>query len=92
MMKLRRQGHVTGQELLDGIRWLAKREFGPMAKTVFESWGVSKTGDFGDIVFSLVEEGILGKNDRDSKEDFKDVYDFDDAFVKQYHWDIEGAV
>ncbi len=92
MMKLRRQGHVSGQELLDGIRRLAQREFGPMAKMVFESWGVCKTEDFGEIVFSLIEEGILGKTDRDSKEDFKDVYDFDEAFVKQYHWDVGGAV
>jgi uncharacterized repeat protein (TIGR04138 family) len=92
MRSLRRRGHVTGHELLDGIKGLAKREFGPMAKTVFESWGVSTTEDFGEIVFKLIEAGVLGKTDRDSREDFSDVFDFNDVFERQYDWNIEGAL
>jgi uncharacterized repeat protein (TIGR04138 family) len=53
---------------------------------------VTKTEDFGEIVFNLVEAGILGKTDADSREDFRDVFDFDDAFEKQYDWNIEGAI
>lgn len=92
MSNLKRWGHVSGRELLDGIKDLAAKEFGPMAKTVFEVWGVRKTEDFGEIVFNLVEAGILGKTDEDTMADFVDVYDFDDVFDKQYNWNIEGAI
>lgn len=91
MSKLMRQGHVTGPELLDGIRRLAKREFGPMAKSVFENWGITGTADFGEIVFTLVGAGLFGKTDEDSLSDFNDVYDFGDVFDDQYDWKIDKA-
>lgn len=87
-----RRGHVTGRELLDGIKHLAKREFGPMARAVFGSWGVTTTADFGEIVFNLVDEGILGKTETDSREDFRDVYDFSEVFEKQYDWNARGVL
>ena len=76
--------HVSGGELLDGIRNFALQEFGPMTRTVLSSWGINATGDFGEIVFNLVESGVLGRTDHDSKEDFKDGYDFDEAFVHPF--------
>jgi uncharacterized repeat protein (TIGR04138 family) len=88
MSRLGRRGHVSGRELLEGIAILAKREFGPTAKMVLESWGVKGTRDFGEIVFSLVEEGLLGKTDEDSIEDFEAVYNFDDVFEKRYDWKV----
>jgi uncharacterized repeat protein (TIGR04138 family) len=78
--------HVSGNELLDGIRRLALDRFGPMAKTVFEQWGVSTTEDFGAIVFQLVDEGLLGKTEQDKMSDFARGYDFDDAFVRNFDW------
>ena len=77
---------------IQALHKLAQREFGPMAKTVFESWGVTTTADFGEIVFRLIGAGILGKTERDSREDFSDVFDFNDVFEKQYDWNIEGAL
>ncbi len=91
MERLERHGHVTGRELLEGIRELAKKRFGPMARMVFESWGVNATDDFGEVVFNLVEAGILGKTEQDSKDDFRGVYDFADVFEKQYDWDIGNS-
>jgi uncharacterized repeat protein (TIGR04138 family) len=76
--------HVTGQELLEGLRRYALEQFGPMAKTVLEYWGIEKCVDFGEIVFNMVKEGILGKTEQDNLDDFKDGYDFDEAFVKPY--------
>jgi len=78
--KLKRSGHVTGKELLEGIREFALEQYGPLAKTVLEHWGIHSTEDFGEIVFNLVEAGLLKKTEEDSKEDFKDVYDFNEAF------------
>ena len=75
-----RKGHITGCELLDGIRRLALEQFGGLARMVLEQWGVRTTGDFGEIVFNLVEAGLMGKTETDSREDFKDVYFFDEAF------------
>lgn len=76
--------HVTGQELLEGIRRYALQQFGPMTKTVLNFWGVHKCEDFAEIVFNMVDEGILGKSEQDRRDDFKNGYDFDEAFVKPY--------
>src|ERR1700682_4430627 len=67
--------HVSGQELLHGLRDYALKEYGPMSKA---------TDDFGQIVFNLVASGVLGKNETDSPSDFKNVFTFDDAFVKPF--------
>ena len=76
--------HVTGQELLDGIRQFALEQFGPMTLTVFEEWGVRNCGDFGEIVFNMLEIGLLAKTEKDSRADFQDGYDFEDAFRKPF--------
>lgn len=73
--------HVTVQELLEGIRRYAAEEFGPLAPYAFRAWGVGSTGDFGDIVFHMVDAGILKKDERDRREDFQDGFDFQEAFA-----------
>jgi uncharacterized repeat protein (TIGR04138 family) len=87
---LGREGHVSGKELLEGVRGLAKERFGPTAKMVFEHWGVKTTGDFGEIVYNLIGAGILGKTEQDSIDDFKDVYDFGEVFEKRCDWKLGG--
>ncbi len=77
---LGRKGHVSGRELLDGIKNYGLKQYGPMLKTVLEYWGVRNTEAFGDIVFNMIDEGVLGKENDDSPEDFKNIYDFDSAF------------
>jgi uncharacterized repeat protein (TIGR04138 family) len=76
--------HVTGPELLDGVRQYALKEFGPMVMTVFDSWGIRSCEDIGHMVFNLIGAGVFGKTEQDSIEDFKDVYDFKEAFVKPF--------
>lgn len=78
--------HVSGEELLEGIRRLALERFGPMAKTVLEQWGILRTEDFGRIVFQLVDEGLLGKTEQDKLSDFSRGYDFNEAFVRNFDW------
>ncbi len=88
---LRRLGehrHVTGRELCEGIRDLAIEKFGPLASTVFAYWGVTRTEDFGAIVFNLVDAGLMGKTETDSIEDFHDVYDFEEVFEKNLRLDV----
>lgn len=74
--------HISGAELAGGVRDLAIERFGPMARTVLEHWGIQSTSDVGDIVFALIECGVLIKQDEDAREDFTDVYDFDEAFAR----------
>lgn len=76
--------HVSGQELLEGIRQFALQEYGPLAQTVLSHWGISRCEDFGELVFNLVECGVLGKTESDSKDDFAGGYEFDAAFRKPY--------
>jgi uncharacterized repeat protein (TIGR04138 family) len=76
--------HVSGQELLDGIRDYALEQFGPMTLTVLEEWGIHCCEDFGHIVFNLVEQRILAKTDNDTLEDFKGGYTFEEAFRKPF--------
>lgn len=82
--RLEKPRHVSGQELLDGIREFALAEFGPMTHTVLNSWGIRRTEDVGEIVFNMVETGLLGKTDKDSRADFANGYDFDEAFRKPF--------
>lgn len=79
-----RSRHVSGPELLEGLRAYALEQYGPLAKTVLNAWGVRRCRDFGDIVFNLIEYNVFSKTDNDRREDFTDVYDFDDAFVKPF--------
>ena len=76
--------HVSGQELLEGVRAFALTQFGPMAPTVFEEWGIRRCEDFGEIVFNMVEIGLLGKTEKDSRADFQSGYDFDAAFRQPF--------
>ena len=76
--------HITGQELLDGIRQFALNQFGPMAVTVLEEWGVHNSRDFGEIVFNMVEIKLLAKTEKDNRDDFNNGYDFTDAFRKPF--------
>lgn len=90
--------HVTGQELLEGIRAYALEQFGPMALTVFEEWNIRSCRDFGEIVFNMVDAGILAKTEQDSRADFEHGHDFEEAFrkpflppSKQAAWEREKA-
>lgn len=78
--------HISGDELAEGVRDLAIREFGPMARTVLEYWGIHCTRDLGEIVFALVDAGVLIKEDDDSLDDFHDLFDFEEAFERDYPW------
>jgi uncharacterized repeat protein (TIGR04138 family) len=75
---------VTGQDLSRGIRDLAMQEFGPTAKMVLENWGMTETMDFGNIVYSLIDAGLMGKSETDSIDDFKEVFNFTETFVTNY--------
>ena len=77
----RNSNHVCGQELLSGIRDYALEQYGPMAFTLLQHWGINQCVDFGEIVFNLVEFGVLGKTESDRREDFTGGYEFYDAFV-----------
>jgi len=76
--------HVTGQQLLEGIREYALEQYGPMTLTMFNEWGLRRCEDFGDVVFNLVDYEVLGKTDNDQREDFSAAYDFEEAFAKPF--------
>lgn len=82
--RLKAERHVDGHQLLWGIKELALERFGPLAKMVFESWGVRRTLDFGHIVFNMVDAKLLSKTDDDRIEHFRDGYDFTEVFVTNY--------
>lgn len=82
--------HVTGQELLEGIREFALQQFGMMALTVFRHWGIRSTDDFGEIVFNLIEAELMSKRPEDSREDFHNVYDLEEA-LSQYQIQLDES-
>ena len=81
--------HVSGAELVEGYLGLATHQFGRMSRTVLRVWGINKTGDIGEIVFNLIEAGLLGKADSDQRSDFHDLCDLDATLVDSYEicWD-----
>lgn len=76
--------HLTGQQLCEATRQLAIEQFGLMARVVLESWGVRSTSDLGEIVYNLIEIGLMKKSPTDRREDFNDVYDFTTAFEQEF--------
>lgn len=82
--KFKRAKHVSGQELLEGIKGLMIHKFGPMAIAVLNYWGISKTDDFGNIVFNLEQYKIIARDSEDQYETFKDGYDFKEVFDQGY--------
>ena len=85
---LHERRHISGRELVEGVRRLALERFGPMARTVLEYWGIHSTEDVGEIVFALVEMGILVKHTNDRPEDFADIFDFEEVFDHDYPWTV----
>ena len=84
--RLDERRHITGKELALACRDLALEKFGVMAGLVLEHWGVHSSADLGDVVFTLVDLGLLMSQPSDSREEFADVFDFDQAFAKEYPW------
>ncbi|HEY7330368.1 MAG TPA: Minf_1886 family protein [Gemmataceae bacterium] len=84
--------HVTVPQLLEGVRDLALREFGLMARTVFRSWGINSTADVGEIVFNLVAADLMKKTNEDSRDDFRDVFDLDQVLMHDYHIDVKEQI
>ena len=79
--------HVSGPELLQVVRHLALLEFGMLAKTVLAAWGIHTTDDWGNIVFNLIDHELMSKTESDNREDFHNVYDFDEAFTYEISYD-----
>jgi uncharacterized repeat protein (TIGR04138 family) len=84
--RLTERRHITGPELAHACRELALQRFGVMARLVLENWGMCSTMDIGDIVFTLVDLGLLISQPQDSRDDFFGVFDFADAFEREYPW------
>jgi uncharacterized repeat protein (TIGR04138 family) len=84
--RLPERRHITGRELSLACRDLALERFGVMARLVLETWGVTRTADFGDVVFALVDLGMLQSQPTDTREEFHEVFDFDRAFEREYPW------
>lgn len=82
--RMDKSSHVSGGELLEGLREFALDQFGPMAKLVLNEWGVTRCTDFGDMVYNLIEYQVFSKTEADRREDFSEKYDFEDAFVKPF--------
>jgi uncharacterized repeat protein (TIGR04138 family) len=87
-----RKGHVTGKELCEGLCQYALAQFGRLARTVLGHWGVRRSEDIGEIVFNMVEVGLLRKREEDRREDFAGVVDFGDALDRAFelHLKPEG--
>lgn len=82
--RMSRSQHVSGPELLLGLRNYALEQYGPMAKMVLNEWGVTRCQDFGDLVFNLIDYNVFSKTDQDRREDFSEIFTFEDAFVKPF--------
>ena len=84
--RLPERRHISGAELAHACRDLALERYGVLARLVLEHWGIRQTEDIGDIVFALVDLGLLISQTHDTRDDFAGVYEFDQAFERDYPW------
>lgn len=87
----RSEKHLTGQQLCKAARLYALDQYGFLARKVLSTWGIESTRDFGEIVFNMIEIGQMRKTRKDRKEDFFDVYDFQDAFSDRFSFAVSRA-
>lgn len=83
---LKEPRHISGTELAHGVRDLALSKYGPMARTVLGHWGIHSTDDLGEMVFAMVDCGVLTKREEDRMEDFQGLFDFEEVFERDYPW------
>ncbi len=84
LAKLPARRHVTPRELVEGVRDVALRDFGMLAKSVLESWNVHSTGAIGDLVFKLIEKKLLVAGAEDNRTQFEEVFDFEDGITQAF--------
>ena len=89
--RLSERRHITGRELAGACRDLARQRYGVLARMVLEYWGITSTADLGHVVFTLVDLGLLLSQASDTRDDFADVFDFQDAFDRDYPWNAASA-
>lgn len=90
--QFKRSKHVSGQELLEGIKDLLIQKFGPLTLMVLNHWGISRTEDFGNIVFNLVDNKVLSKDSEDNIDSFQNGYDFNEVFDRGYRKLLEKRI
>ena len=90
--KRQAERHVSGQQLCEAARLYALQQYGYLAPKVLATWGITKTADFGEIVFNMIDIGQMRKTRSDKREDFHDVYDFDDAFARDLAFAVPDSV
>ena len=90
--KFKRSKHVAGEELLEGIKNLLMHKFGPMTLRVLNHWGITRTEDFGNIVFNLVDNKVLSKDSEDNIDSFQNGYDFNEVFNQGYRKQLEKRI
>ncbi|HEY7894133.1 MAG TPA: Minf_1886 family protein [Gemmatimonadaceae bacterium] len=86
--RLEERRHISGRELAIAVRDVALEHFGVMARLVLEHWGVRSSADIGEVVFNLVDEGLLISQPTDTRDEFAGVFDFDQAFEREYPWSV----
>jgi len=83
--------HVSGQELCEAMRQYAHQQYGYLAKNVLNHWSIYSTSDFGEIVFNLIEIEQMRKTPHDHREDFDNVFDFDEGFQHSFQFSLPDS-
>ncbi len=78
--------HVTGKELCISLAELAAEKWGYLARVVLNQLGIKSTYDFGSIVYLMVEHKWMYARPQDSIDEFKNVYDFEETFEKNFQF------
>ncbi len=84
LMESAEEHHLTGQELCESIREFAINQFGYMARIVLKNWGVDSTSCFGDLVYNMIDIGLMKKSSQDRRSHFDEVYEFEDVFDERF--------
>jgi uncharacterized repeat protein (TIGR04138 family) len=75
-------GHVSGAQFLESFRLLSRSRFGADALDVLAKNGIRRTEDVGEMVFALVDRGLMGASPEDERSDFDAGFDFAEAFPR----------
>ncbi len=76
--------HLSAEELYLGACAYALDEYGPLARLVLARWGITSSRDVGAVVYNLIEAGIFGKQEGDSREQFDSLQNLTELLDAPY--------
>lgn len=75
---------VTAEQICVVAVEYAVRAYGLMARTILAKLGLRTTGDLGDVVYKMIDAGLIFPSEGETRADFDDVFDLGEELDRRF--------